>query len=483
MKKKEILFEFGGPRSPRADPIKSVEIKDRILASYWLSFDLVTIISSSPTSLSTINIELNPKFQNVNFVQSTKGCEAIGIHVTLFSSKLTPFYEGICQWLLIRFFNELTGCEYYSVNFSPHILLDLNFLNFPNWHEFLNAIGEYLQHRFQSSLPEISGLNISFYLGENTIQMKGSTAKQCIIERRQRKINHRTPIKEGTGNVFALPFSQDRAPGAIILISPFSSDPANYICYTDLQEAHLSSEFCKRFGIIKTSLGQALNPSKGEYISINKLLSNSSFNLVTQGQLLGMEKPIPFGPNFEIIIFSVPGIPGLIIMDHSFTKKVFKTYSITLFREENADGLAHPQVKTSCVTEIVSLYFQKAFGLWNNIVWMNQDLKDRIESYIPTQIRKKIATEIQATDVETLLLHLRKTKHPLLAHMVELDSDAIRLEQIAQWNTQLIGLTAQPFKLAALTLTLMSPDGKEYELELENCHVSAEKVRIKQKSK
>jgi acetyl-CoA decarbonylase/synthase complex subunit beta len=58
--------------------------------------------------------------------------------------------------------------------------------------------------------------------------------------------------------------------------------------------------------------------------------------------------------------------------------------------------------------------FLQADGGWNRVVWMSKKLKERVKEGIPADMYPKIATEDDATDIESLKKFLLKVDHPVV---------------------------------------------------------------------
>ncbi len=58
--------------------------------------------------------------------------------------------------------------------------------------------------------------------------------------------------------------------------------------------------------------------------------------------------------------------------------------------------------------------FLQADGGWERIVWLPKDAKKRIEDAIPEGLHERIATEDDATDIDSLKAFLQKKAHPVV---------------------------------------------------------------------
>jgi acetyl-CoA decarbonylase/synthase complex subunit beta len=115
--------------------------------------------------------------------------------------------------------------------------------------------------------------------------------------------------------------------------------------------------------------------------------------------------------------------------------------------------------------------FMSADGGWNRVVWIPQDIKERITDFIPPEIINKISTENDAKNLDELKAFLKEQEHPIVDRWVEVQEEPS-------------DITVPTLEMPATSLPIQGlPAGMNFKIILKNAKIKAEKMIIKAERK
>jgi acetyl-CoA decarbonylase/synthase complex subunit beta len=125
----------------------------------------------------------------------------------------------------------------------------------------------------------------------------------------------------------------------------------------------------------------------------------------------------------------------------------------------------------------------QADGGWDRVVWMPDDIRERIQEYMPEEILPKIATEKNVSSLDELKTWLREKKHPIVdTWKPEEEKKPKQAAQPQQAMPQMptTGFTVPSIELPASAFPQMGlPQGVNIKIILKNATIKAEKVIIR----
>jgi acetyl-CoA decarbonylase/synthase complex subunit beta len=129
--------------------------------------------------------------------------------------------------------------------------------------------------------------------------------------------------------------------------------------------------------------------------------------------------------------------------------------------------------------------FMQADGGWDRVVWMPEDIRDRIKEYMPEDIIPKIATENDVTSLDELKEWLKVKEHPIMERWTEEPAkeepkQIQESQQVAQPQIPMTGFTVPTLELPASALPIQGlPQGVTFKIILKNAKIKAEKLIIR----
>jgi acetyl-CoA synthase len=238
---------------------------------------------------------------------------------------------------------------------------------------------------------------------------------------RQRDDKIGTMIDEDVSEFYSCTLCQSYAPDHVCIVTPQRLGLCGAYTWLDCKASHQINQHGPNEPVKK---GETLDAVKGQWRQINdyvELKSNGnikSFNLYSL-----MEDPMTSCGCFECIVAMMPEANGVIVVDRDY----LGVTPIGIKFSELA-GMVGGGAQTPGFAGIGKLYlsspkFISAEGGQQRIVWMPKELKQEVEERFKAQLDKsgsadlfnKIATEDDATDVESLLAYLQQVNHPALS--------------------------------------------------------------------
>jgi acetyl-CoA decarbonylase/synthase complex subunit beta len=117
--------------------------------------------------------------------------------------------------------------------------------------------------------------------------------------------------------------------------------------------------------------------------------------------------------------------------------------------------------------------FIRADGGWKRVVWMPQQIKDRVKESIPAEMRDLIATENEVKTAGELREFLKSKNHPVVERWKELEKAE---EREAETGREIPAETVPAFLPAGLEIPAV---GGGFKIILKNAKITAERVIIK----
>ncbi len=127
--------------------------------------------------------------------------------------------------------------------------------------------------------------------------------------------------------------------------------------------------------------------------------------------------------------------------------------------------------------------FMQADRGWDRVVWMPEDIIERIKDFMPPEIIPKIATEKTVSSLDELKTWLRDKKHPIVDTWKpeeEKKPKPAAQQQVMQQQMPMAGFTVPSLELPASMVPMAGlPQGVNLKVILKNVKIKAEKVIIR----
>ena len=148
--------------------------------------------------------------------------------------------------------------------------------------------------------------------------------------------------------------------------------------------------------------GECLNLLKGEYSGINEIVKEKS-NQTKERYFLHSMFGFPHSACgcFEITAFYINAIDKIGVVEKGYNRTIIGMTEPE-HREKAAGGHQVDGYIGTCEEYLKSPKFLYADGGWERVGWISNELKKKVLSYIPKNLRHKIASEENAKTLDEL---------------------------------------------------------------------------------
>jgi acetyl-CoA decarbonylase/synthase complex subunit beta len=173
-------------------------------------------------------------------------------------------------------------------------------------------------------------------------------------------------------------------------------------------------------------------------------------------------------------VFYIPEVDGYGIVHRNYRGETVNGLNFVTISDLTAGGRQVDGFHGLSIEYMRSPRFMQADGGWDRVVWIPQDIKDRIGEFIPPVIIDKIATENQVSNLDELKTFLRTQDHPIVSKWIE---EPEEIEQPSDIAVSTLELPASAMPISGI------PAGMSIKIILKNAKIKAEKMIIKAERK
>jgi acetyl-CoA decarbonylase/synthase complex subunit beta len=224
--------------------------------------------------------------------------------------------------------------------------------------------------------------------------------------------------------------------------------------------------------------GELLDAEHGEYSGANEAVQKKSLGGVKRVWLHSMfGSPHTSCGCFESIAFYIPEVDGVGIVDRHYKGNAVNGLPFSSMANETGGGKQVEGFVGIAIEYMRSPSFFKADGGWKRVVWLPSNVKERVKDAIPNELKAKIATEKDASNVQDLKNFLKTNGHPVTSRWAA--EEAVVTAPVAE-----AAATSEPTQQAMTESMLTLPVGAGgafggYRLTLKNVKIVAKKLIIR----
>jgi len=197
----------------------------------------------------------------------------------------------------------------------------------------------------------------------------------------------------------------------------------------------------------------------------------------------GLEYPHTSCGCFEAIDFLIPetGV-GHGIIDRSHDGVAINGLPFSAMANQTGGGKQLPGFNGISIQYIISPKYQQYDGISigldggiQTVVWMGKSVKDRVYDLLPEDIRDKIATEEDVTDINELITWIKEKDHPLAKTDGFKEAVEGEAEEEEEWEEE-----GAMVPMGTVGMTIPGAGGSGgFKVILKNCKIHAESIIIK----
>lgn len=320
--------------------------------------------------------------------------------------KLDSQAEGVLERRIHEFSNYIQG--YMHLNQRDQIWIRISKRSYQKGLNSFKYVGTVLYRLFKSAFPIIERMRIVFITDSKTVETLYEQAVKVYDERDRRALG----LSDDDADMFyACKLCQSFAPTHVCIITPERPSACGAISWLDARVAHLIDP---KGPIQPVPKGRLIDPTAGEYEGVNEAVRKFSNGAIQRVRLYSLfEAPPTICGCFEVATFYIPELDAVGLVNRGYGGVTPIGLRFSQIADAVGGGKQVPGFQGVGVLYLRSRKLFQADGGWSRVVWMTSELKQRVIDSIPPELRDKIATEKEATDLETLKKFLVERGHPV----------------------------------------------------------------------
>jgi len=342
-----------------------------------------------------------------------------------------------------------------------------------------DSFGKAVMMLFKTELPFIEKMQVTFYTDQAEVEKKLEEAKEIFKTRDARTKNLHD---EDVDVFYGCTLCQAFAPTNVCVVSPDRVSLCGAINWFDGRAAAKVDPEGPQFAIEK---GDLIDANTGEYSGVNDIavkLSSGEFSKIKLHSFF--DSPHTSCGCFEVVGFYIPEVDGIGWVSREYQGMAPNGLGFSSMAGQTGGGKQIVGFLGIGVAYFYSPKFIQADGGWNRVVWLPAMLKEKIAETIPEDIKDKIATENDATDIESLKAFLQEKNHPVVANWAaaEEEEEEEEEEETAVAAAPMM-MPAAGFQMPAMASMPMMPAGKAggIKITFKNAKISIDKMIVSEK--
>ncbi len=313
--------------------------------------------------------------------------------------------EGVLERRVHEFLNYIEGVMH--LNQRDQVWIRINKDSY-NKGLRLKHIGEIVKGLFKEHFPIIENCNVKLITEPEKVKEVIEMAQSRYKERDARA---RALSEEDVDIFYGCVMCQSFAPTHVCVITPDRTSLCGSISYFD---ARAAAKMDPEGPIFEVPKGECLDENLGIYEGVNKVAQEKSGGAVEEFALhSAMEKPCTSCGCFEAIVFYIPDVDGFGVVHRHFKGETPYGLPFSAIAGQCSGGKQVEGFVGIAIEYMRSPKFLQGDGGWNKIVWLPEELKEKINDVIPEELRDKIATEKDVSNTEELAKFLKEKNHPI----------------------------------------------------------------------
>jgi len=413
-----------------------------------------------------------------------------GIYVEVAGKDLEEALEGVIERRIHEYSNYIEGLMHLNQRYD--IWLRLSRKSFEKGLNSFTYIGKVLQRLFKSELPIIEKIQITFITEPEKVKEKFREAMETY-EKRDAKA--RGLKDEDVDAFYGCSLCQSFAPTHVCVITPQRYSNCGAISWFDGRAA---ARVDPKGPVFRIDKGECVDPFKGEYTGANDAVKMKSGGEITKVWLYtAFGHPHTSCGCFEAVAFYIPEVDGFGVVHRGFLETTPNGLPFSTLADSTAGGRQIDGFHGVSIEYMRSPKFLQADGSWNRVVWLPENVKERVKDFIPKELIDKIPTEKDATNIEELKTFLEKGNHPSVGkwktvpaevvtekpaeeEKAEVPAEVVTEKPAEEEKAEVPAEAQMPITVSAVPVGV-SPGVGGFKIILRNAKIHARVVRIRSK--
>ena len=451
---REMQVELGGPREDfKFELVQAKELDE-------IEDEKITIIGNDLPDI--------PEGTNVPF----------GMIIEVAGTEIEKDLEGVIERRLHEYVNFIEG--FMHLNQRYDIQMRLSKKSYQKGFNTLKLFAKVLFRLYKSEMSFIEKMQITFITDPEKVKEYYDSAME-LYESRDAKA--RGMSDDDVEVFYGCSLCQSFAPTHLCVITPQRYANCGAISWFD---GKATAKVDPKGPVFEIPKGNIIDSLTGEYDEVNRVIREKSLGEIERVQLYtGFGYPHTSCGCFEGCAFYIPEVDAYGVVHRNYRDKTVNGLDFVTISDLTAGGRQVDGFHGLSIEYMRSPRFMQADGGWDRVVWMPEDIMDRIKEYMPPEIVPKIATEKTVSSLDELKTWLREKKHPIVdTWKPEEEKKPVPVaqpqQQVMQQQMPMAGFTVPSLELPASALPMAGlPQGMKIKIILKNAKIKAEKVIIR----
>ncbi len=387
-----------------------------------------------------------------------------GLLIEVAGKEVEKDLEGVIERRLHEYCNFIEG--FMHLNQRYDIQMRISKKSFEKGFNSFNYMGEVLKRLFKSEMSFIEKIQLTFITEPDLVKEWHGKALE-IYEARDARA--RGMSDDDVDVFYGCLLCQSFAPTHLCVITPQRYANCGAISWFD---GKATAKVDPKGPVFEIPKGEVIDAKTGEYAGVNQIINEKSLGDIERVQLYtAFGYPHTSCGCFEGCAFFIPEVDGFGVVHRNFKGETVNGLTFVTISDLTAGGRQVDGFHGLSIEYMRSLKFLEADGGWDRIVWMPQDIKERIQNFLPPEIVPKIATESDVADLDELKSWLTEKNHPIVERWSK-EPDVAPAE-IGEITVPTLEMPASAFPIQGI------PSGMGFTIILKNAKIKAEKMIIK----
>ncbi len=392
-----------------------------------------------------------------------------GIVVEVAGKEIETDLEGVIERRVHEYVNFVEGLMHLNQRYD--IWIRLSKKSFEKGFNSFEYLGKVLMRLFKSEMNIIERIQVTFITDPKVVSERYDDAIKRYDQRDERA---RGLSDAEVDTFYGCSLCTSFAPTHVCTITPQRYANCGAISWFDGRAA---ARVDPKGPLYAVSKGDTIDEFRGEYTGVNQAYTEKSLGKINSVALYSaFEKPHTSCGCFEAIAFVIPEVDGLGIVHRDFKGDTVNGLPFSSMADSTAGGRQVPGFHGISIEYMRSPKFLQVDDGWNRIVWLPEAIKERVEEFIPEDVRDKISTEKDAMSIGDLKAYLKEKNHPVVERWIEVEEeDEVAMVADAAGSDYM----AVPGEMTAF----VGGVGGGLEIIFKNAKIYAEKVIIRRTGK
>lgn len=400
-----------------------------------------------------------------------------GMIIEVAGEEIEKDLEGVIERRLHEYVNFIEG--FMHLNQRYDIQMRLSKKSFQKGFNSFQQFGEILFRLYKSEMSFIEKMQITFITDPEQVQEHFEEALD-IYEARDARA--RGMSDDEVDVFYGCSLCQSFAPTHLCVITPQRYANCGAISWFD---GRATAKVDPKGPVFEIPKGELIDPVTGEYEQVNQVIRDKSLGEIERVQLYtGFGYPHTSCGCFEGCAFYIPEVDGYGIVHRNYKGETVNGLNFVTISDLTAGGRQVDGFHGLSIEYMRSPKFMQADGGWERVVWIPEDILERIEEFLPEDIIPKLATEDDVSNLDELKEWLMEKNHPITKRWAEepeekkVKTEAV--QQPAQPQMPMTGVSVPSLELPASSLPVEGlPHGTSFKIILKNAKIKAERLIIR----